>query len=190
MGYRHYFYTAKKSDIDAIQNLNLSEIFEYARNRSVDINEDENYFSFRDNKFLYQTEVFEFGKLYYDDTAERVYKTGKPLFTNSEVQNYFVDYNPYIVGKEGLLEAIKIYEDKIKSYFKDLVAGELGDPAQEALLYVQRKTNWFEYLPFVNIDEDNYKITTSWEYEYSIFNLAHVLKSINWETDTLLFYGW
>lgn len=37
---------------------------------------------------------------------------------------------------------------------------------------------------------NNENVTHSWEYEYSIFNLIFLLKTIDWEKETILFYGW
>jgi hypothetical protein len=33
-------------------------------------------------------------------------------------------------------------------------------------------------------------ITSSWSYEYAIFNLVHLLHTFDWESDDLLYYGY
>ena len=57
--------------------------------------------------------------------------------------------------------------------------------------HIRDKIQSISYRDLANIDDDNkWQVTSSWEYEHSIFNLVHILKSIDWEQDTLLFYGW
>lgn len=114
MGYRHYFYLVKKSDVEKCNNIVFSELKRQYGDTDGDIEFD---------KIFPRTEIFEFGKLYYDDTAERIYNTGKPLFRDKDCQEYFEDYYPFVVGKDGLLEAIKIYKEKVISAYQSL----LGD---------------------------------------------------------------
>jgi hypothetical protein len=207
MGYRHYFYKVKKSDIENVKDMDYEQLLAYAENKGVEIDEwgGKKSFYFNDNKFLDKTEVHEFGKLYWDNTANRIYSKGVPLFTNSDVQEYLVDYKPYIVGKEGLLEAISIYQEKVLNFYKGLlVDGEerhlpLGititkddvKSIDKVVSHIEDKIRSISYRGLANIDEDNkWAVTSSWEYEHSVFNLVHLLKSIDWEQDTLLFYGW
>lgn len=114
MGYRHYFYLVEKTQVEAVKHMSISELYEYAKKCGSEVSEEdgEKYFYFNDEKFMNKTEIFEFGKLYFDDTAERIYSKGIPLFEKQEVQEYLSDYSPFVVGKDGLLEAIKIYEKK------------------------------------------------------------------------------
>lgn len=207
MGYRHYFYKVKKADIETVKDMDYKQLLKYAEDNGVEINEwdGEKTFYFNDDKFLNKTEVHEFGKLYWDDTASRIYSKGVPLFTNLEVQKDLDDYEPYVVGKEGLLEAISIYQEKVLNFYKDLlVDGEerqlpLGititkddvKSIDKVVSHIEDKIRSISYRGLANINEDSkWQVTSSWEYEHSIFNLVHILKSIDWEKDTLLFYGW
>lgn len=207
MGYRHYFYKVKKADVETVKDMDREALIQYAENNGVDIDEWNGVktFSLIDKEFLNQTEVHEFGKLYWDDTAERIYSKGVPLFTKDEVQKEFSDYVPYVVGKEGVLEAISIYQEKVLNYYKNM----LVDGAERQLPFgitltvndvksvdklvehVQDKITRIAISGLANIDENSkWQITSSWEYEHSIFNLVHILKSIDWQEDTILFYGW
>lgn len=193
MGYRHYFYKVDKTEVDTVKNMSISELFEYAKNSGAEISEEdgEKWFYFNDKKFLNKTELFEFGKLYFDDTAERIYSKGIPLFAKDEVQSDFEDYAPYIVGKDGLLEAIKIYEEKVKNYYNGLISNNAEEQKNKMLEHVNDKINTFSFLSFVDTDEkQKFSLTSSWEYEHSIFNLVHILKILDWEKETILFYGW
>ena len=203
MGYRHYFYKVKKADVETIKDMDYEQLKKYVADRGGDVVDDENYVNFDD--VISQTEVHEFGKLYWDNTAKRIYDKGTPLFSKKETQDAFDDYSPYIVGKEGLLEAISIYQEKVLNYYKGLlVDGEerqlpLGitltvedvKSMDKVLEHLSDKISRISYCGIANIDEDRkWQVTLSWEYEHSIFNLVHILKSIDWQEDTILFYGW
>lgn len=205
MGYRHYFYKVKKTDVEAVKDMDLSALFEYAKECGSEVYDEDKSFYFNDDKFLDKTEVHEFGKLYWDDTAERIYSKGVPLFSKTEVQEYVCDYVPYVVGKDGVLEAIAIYQEKVISYYKGLLKDgqdcslPLGltihkydvKSINKLVEHIEDKLQKLLYLGLADTNEKNkWQVTTSWEYEHSIFNLVHILKSIDWEQDTLLFYGW
>jgi hypothetical protein len=203
MGYRHYFYKVKKADVETIKDMDYEQLKKYVTERGREFVDDENYVNFDD--VISQTEVHEFGKLYWDNTAKRIYDKGTPLFSKKETQDAFDDYNPYIVGKEGLLEAISIYQEKVLNYYKGLLVD--GEERQllfgitltvedvksmdKVLEHLSDKISRISYCGIANIDEDSkWQVTSSWEYEHSIFNLVHILKSIDWQEDTILFYGW
>jgi hypothetical protein len=194
MGYRHYFYKVKKNDVEAVKDMTYEQLLHYAEEKCVEMDEwgGKKSFYFNDKKFLNKVEVHEFGKLYWCDTAERIYSKGKPLFSIEETQKKFSDYVPYIVGKEGLLEAIKVYQEKIINYYKDLLVDEEKlKSADKLLVHAKDKIITISSIGLANIEEEEkWQVTHSWEYEHSIFNLVHILKTINWEEDTLLFYGW
>ena len=195
MGYRHYFYKCKKADIEQIREKSLAELEEYAKEKGEKL-------SLFNNSILPQEEVFEFGKLYYEDTDEQIYGTGVPLFSHKEVMEEFSDFVPYEVGQQGLLKAIEIYRQKIKDYYEDLLKDgttqilpfgiELPRPditsTDKIKEHIKEKLFWIEYK--VNLDEAKKTLTDSWQYEDTIFNLVFLLKTIDWEKETLLFYGW
>ena len=144
--------------------------------------------------------------MYYEDTAEQIYDTGNPLFDNAEVMEYFSDYIPFIVGKDGVLKAIEIFKNKIKKYYKDmLVDGEkkiiplfgltIKDEDIKSIDKVKKEIQdkiriWEHYKSVVDINENNQNVTQSCLYEYSIFNLVFILKTTDWKKETILFYGW
>ena len=205
MGYRHYFYKVSKKEVEAVKNMTLEEVIQYAKRQGVDVDEKDLFFYFNDKHFMNKVKIFEFGKLYYDDTSERIYNTGIPLFCKNEVQDVVSDYIPYVVGKGGLLEAIRIYSKKILNYYKDLLNDgvDLQYPLgitihkddiksiDKVVAHIRDKIASLSWSDIADIDESKkWAVTDSWEYEHSIFNLVHILKSIDWEQDTILFYGW
>lgn len=202
MGYRHYFYLVDKSKCEEVKNMTLNELCDYAKSKGVEGGD--GWFSFNDNKFLDKKEIFEFGKLYWDDTADRIYSKGEPLFTDKEVQEDVSDYDPYVVGKPGVLEAIEIYKRKIIEAYKNLLV-DGGKQFLPGGFFIERddiksidkirdfiteKLKWWERLGAIDLDETHESISGSWQYEHQIFELVRLYKSIDWETKTVLFYGW
>nr|DAI49538.1 MAG TPA: hypothetical protein [Caudoviricetes sp.] len=202
MGYRHYFYLVDKSKCEAIRNMTMSKLCNYAKSEGVEGGD--GWFSFNDNKFLDKKEIFEFGKLYWDDTADRIYSKGEPLFTDKEVQEDVSDYDPYVVGKPGVLEAIEIYKRKIIEAYKNLLV-DGGKQFLPGGFYIERddiksidkirdfiheRLKWWERLGAIDLDETHESISDSYQYEHQIFELVRLYKSIDWETKTVLFYGW
>lgn len=195
MGYRHYFYLVKKSDVEKCNNI----VFDELKRQYGDA---DGYIDF--GEVFPRTEVFEFGKLYYEDTAERIYNTGEPLFGDKDCQEYFEDYYPFVVGKEGLLEAIKIYKEKVINAYQSLLGDgqevqyPLGITMTEDISehdkmknFVKSRLLWIQKYHFEDINETNkYKVSKSYIYEHAIFNLIHLLKVIDWDNETILFYGW
>ena len=189
MGYRHYFYKVKKDDVATVKDMDFDQLCRYAQCRGVELYDEDvdgcRGFYFNDDKFLNKIEVFEFGKLYWDDTADRIYSKGVPLFTIKETQDNFDDYVPYVVGKGGLLEAIAIYREKVINIYRNLM--EEND-IEKIKSHIHDHAFWSGQI--VDTDENHKYLTRSWLYEHHIFDLVYLLKTIDWETETLLFYGW
>lgn len=202
MGYRHYFYLVDKSKCEMVKNMTDEQLCDYAKSEGVEV--EDGWFWFNDDKLLDKKEIFEFGKLYWDDTADRIYSKGEPLFTDKEVQKRVSDYVPYVVGKPGLLEAIEIYKRKIIESYKDLLVdgGEqllpLGFVIEREDIksidkirdFIHEKLKWWELFGAIDLDETHESICGSWQYEHRIFELVRLYKSIDWENKTVIFYGW
>ena len=206
MGYRHYFYLADKKHCEAVKHLTPSLFNAYCSMhfpQSVeDYGDEDKYIDFMET--LGQKRIFEFGKLYFDDTAERIYAKGVPLFQNDELRDYYSDYNPAIVGKEAIKEAIEIYRCKIINYYKGLIKNGATmklppfgieikradiDSIDKVCKHIEDELRWWEK-GALNLDEDKPRLTDSWLYEHTIFELVRLYKSIDWDKHCVLFYGW
>lgn len=204
MGYRHYFYLVDKKDVERVKDKTYDKLLLIAKKYGVEVDEDESYFYFNDDKFMNKTKIYEFGKLYYDDTAERIYSHGVPLFTNKETQNKFSDYVPYVMGADGLLEAINIYKEKIINYYKSFLTDgqqrkinygfqvnpedikDIGDITN----FIEDRLRWWVFYGVIDLDLNHERISNSWMYEHQIFELVRLYKTIDWKNKCLLFYGW
>ena len=204
MGYRHYFYLVDKKDVELVKDKTYEELMPIAKFYGADVDEDDGYFYFNDSKFMNKKEIYEFGKLYWDDTADRIYDKGVPLFTDVETQKCFCDYVPYVMGADAMLEAINIYKEKIVNYYKSLLIdkddkdfGYFYDVEPEDIKDIVRVCHHISDMLFhwdrmgvVNTDLSCDDISDSWMYEHQIFELTRLYKTIDWENKCLLFYGW
>lgn len=202
MGYRNYFYLVDKSLVETVKGMSQSSLLSFASDRGARVEDDHVWIL--DPKFLDLKEVFEFGKLYWDDTISQIQSTGYPMFQDAEVWESMYDYSPYVVGKEGLLKAIEIYKRKIIDSYEDL----LKDGAEYVLPFgatvkaddiksvdklaefVQDKITWWKGLGVIDLDESHERLSKSWQYEHQIFDLVRLYKSIDWDKYTLIFLGW
>ena len=201
MGYCHYFYLIKKEEAEKVRDMSFQELLEYSKVHYSDVFEDYDdngepdlYFHFTD--ILNQKKIHDFGKLYFEDTAERVYSKGEPFFRKKETQEDFGEYAPYIMGKEGMLEAIECYRDRVICYYKKTLKVLKGEPLKYDHLYytpkedVESKIKEWSSKRFIDTKLDSIELTHSWSREYAIFNLLHLYKTIDWDDNALLFYGY
>lgn len=203
MGYRHYMYIVPKELINDIKNFTYDELTEYARKmNAVEDWDDEAWVNIHD--LLGRTEFHEFGKYY--ENANNIYNLGKPLFENKDTQEHFEDYEPYVIGIDAVLCAIEDYRQKIIKWYKELLMPQKEYEEVHPFYGLKKQTqderiknhitnqlgeweNRFNFLP-INTDMDSNKIVRSWLYEYEIFELVHQMKIMDWEKNTLVFYGW
>lgn len=89
------------------------------------------------------------------------------------------------------LKQLKYTRKKVLKYYEGLLSDDKELQKARTLECVEDKIRTLSVFGLADIDETNkMKVTSSWEYEHSIFNLVHILKTIDWDKDTILFYGW
>ena len=186
MGYRNYLYKIEKEKVKEIRELTLEEL----KSKYAD-EFDDDYIDI--HKIIGKDCIFEFGKLYWDDTVERINGTGEELFANDEIQEQFYDYAPHLVGKEALKVAIEIYERKIKEMYKNLneeveKAETFEDKYELYKRHISDYEVWWKRLKVIDLEKD--AICHSWLYEHLIFELVHLYKTIDFDEYDLIFLGW
>src|SRR5699024_2550201 len=150
-------------------------------------------------------EFFGFGK-YYENALE-VQKLGESLFRDRNLQEQYIEEEPYIVGKDALINVIEYQRKLIIEYYKHLLNPKrdeidyleyIGKTTEDRLRdHMKSMLNEWEseFLPegvfmAYDLDEDTEEITKSWKYEYSIFELVRLYKYTDWDKYCLLFMGW
>ncbi len=192
MGYRNFFYLVERTYINRIKDLTYEEIQSYYTEidgKGLDAEEDDRYVSLWDviPSMNDRKPIYEFGKLYYCDTAQKIMDKGVPLFTNPNTQEHFSEEVPFVCGREALIEAIECWRKKILHNIEE----DINKNDEELVKKVRnnlsiRKMDFEKHL---NI-KDGEALNDSWFYEYTIFNMIHYLKTIDWDKYALIFVGY
>ena len=193
MGYRTYIGSISKTEYDKIKSFNSEE--------------SKAYFN-RDDVRPYQIcqEIYEFGKYTeFDDV-----KFLKPFWENKEVQSNYGDF--WITDKEYLRHIIEHYKGKVIKFYNRLLDCPATDRKYEKQGLLRLNENelnnvekdklkeWFDHIRDMRLEwtqgfafdlsEDTQVITSSWKYEYSIFELVRIYKTFDWENNHLVYYGY
>lgn len=190
MGYRHSMYLVNKEVCEEVKNMTYKELVskygegDYFRPDNLEIKE-----------------IYDFGKLYWDDTAERIYEKGSPVF-RKDVMEILEDYVPYLVNKAGLEMAIEIYRKKTEDLYNKLrvdcnemiaymgVEIPFDNSVHENIeQFIQEKIRGWSAGNIYNLNLNNDEIINSYNYEYQIFELVRLYKSIDFNKYNILFMG-
>ncbi|HWY33833.1 MAG TPA: hypothetical protein VNX68_04260, partial [Nitrosopumilaceae archaeon] len=110
MGYRNYVGSITRKEYEKIKDFTKEELYKYKKEDIKD-----GYVGVYE---IAKKEVYGFGK-YCEFGDERFYK---PVFTNKDLQeNLTSEQDFYIVEKEFLAHIIKYYNEKIKTFYTELV---------------------------------------------------------------------
>ena len=127
----------------------------------LEVEEDENYLGMA--VYDFGESLYEFGK--YTD-FEPPKKSLKTFFKNKELNKYFTEEHDFnIVTKDFLEYIIESYKKRISDYYNDMMN------------------------PFFGVENGN-SITSSWKYEYAIFELVRIYKSFDWKRNVMIYYGY
>lgn len=201
MSYRHRIYKLPKSFIEDCRTCDTEEDFQniyikYCTDERVDIKslKEENYWP------LYHLgkELFDFGDGY--ENAEEMYLHGDSLFNSIELRKAYDDNCPIVLDESGLLCAIEWNRNKVADIYEDLMREKSSDRWNTQNQFDRMKAHIHDKCQeWCNTDfpdlkpydlSDSKSIVSSWLFEYQIFDLVRVYKSIDWENDCILFYGW
>lgn len=189
MGYRIYIAKAPKKEIEEIQRMNYQEALDKF-NTLVDPDED----PYLPSPYkVAPIQLHELGKGV--DFVAELRDFGDDIFTFPEAENYHIDYDLFTINRDGLLYIIEDYRKKVVSYYKmlvdsyDVVGAEVTTTPE---MHIKKKFQSWNETRYFNYDlrEDKSSIVSSWEYEYAVFELVHILKTTDFENDTLVIYGY
>ena len=139
-------------------------------------------------------EVFELGK-YCELDYLKPYR--KDIFSNKEFnKDCNTDHDFYIIGKEGYEAVIEWFRNRIQSCYESILKQDPNDINEGRVDTVEdflkkRIRDWKgKYIKPYDINLDREHIVSSWEYEYEIFELVRVYKSIDWDKEVIVITGW
>ncbi len=184
MGYRTYIASIPRREYDHIMHFTKEELCAYKK-------VDDGYVGVYD---IATTKLYEFGKYTEFDNS----KFFKPFFSDERLQSEMCsDSDFYVVEKDYLKHIIEHYNEKVKAFYKELLSGITEDnvnsipqsKAAEFYNHIRSNSNeWLHLTPF-DLDSGD-EVSTSWKYEYSIFELVRIYKSFDWESNLMVYYGY
>lgn len=194
MGYRHYFYSVPKTQIDEIKQCKTNNEFcDWAEAKGYEVGR---YEGEEPHCSVYKIgkEIYEFGK--YVDWAFKMQEKNESIFGSEELKQRYVDYQPVLCSQEDFVFAINTYKQNIIDYYKGLLEEDKATKIpieQKCKYHIESKlSEWENGFGICPIDTDLKRetINRSWLYEYAIFELVRVYKTFDWENNTLVLLGW
>lgn len=197
MGYRQYFYGVDKLIIDGFRQCKTEEeLYNFCISNGIECYKDENDCEIHYYCPLYKLgkEVFGFGKYY--ENSDKLYEHGDSLFMSQELNERYSDYGAIICDKEAIKCAIEWQIERITQIYEDLLKEKSGDDWNEESQFDRLKEHVNDYLIWwknnrvFDLNDDADRLTNSWIYEHTIFDLVRLYKTFDFERRTLLFCGW
>lgn len=201
MGYRIVLATMEKEVIENMRPLSYADFIEVHLK-----GDEEKYYPVRD--FPTYKNVFELGKYIESELITRIVQKdekGKriPFFTDSELNKDYTneDNELYLAGKEGLLALIEVYREKIIASYRSQLEFTFRDSLEykkdadlefkQHCFLLGRLDTWdSKYMDYLDLDvERSHSLSHFWDYEYMIFNLIHLLNTIDFNKYDIVLYG-
>ena len=204
MSYRNYLFVVDRKKLAKIKKMNVKELWDLVEEDPEELDEDDDgnptppYW--RDViEAINGEELIEVSEaLFYRDSTFLLPKYIKKIFKNREIQEWYNEDTELMIAKPEILDAlIEFYISKTEKYYKDLTLedsdnpkdkyGTLLKPQLERLQqHVKTQLSW---LKFVNDSNSKWCLSTSWLYEYDIFNLIHIKKMFDPKKQVLIWAG-
>lgn len=118
------------------------------------------------------------------------------LFQDEDLKAYYNDESYlYTMTEAGFLSLIDYYRESTMKYYKGLFESLtiIGGDTEAVFNFMEKRSTEWEHsrylLPYDTKKNKNY-ITTSWEREYSIFELVRLYKLFDFENNILVLSGY
>lgn len=214
MGYRNYIGSITKKEYNKIKNFSKKALYKYKKEDPKDgyvgvynicpktLYEFGKYVEFGKKKFF--KPVFKNKLLHedYNDEGEFVIVEKEFLvhvisYYKERIQGYYNDMiKPFLGEKDHsygeFMNSIKTNhgypDDKYTFDFS-----KITDKEQTALFKIIEhvrdfRTEWVQLTPF-DLEKGD-EVTTSWKYEYGIFELVKIYKTFDWKNNIMIYYGY
>ena len=138
---------------------------------------------------------YEFGSNFWDE-AEKIIADCEATWCVSPLFHEYKECAPHVVKEHTLKTIINVIKENIIDYYKSLLKGD--DTTRYAMMRTHVEDTIREWEPEfrpdimspINFNRNDEKLTNSWRYEYSIWELVKLYKSFDFEKNTMLFVGW
>lgn len=183
MSYNFHLAKMSKNDYYEFQKCSSMKAFmDYCDNRKIpyDADVDSVYIS----PMELTKELFDFGSSL---DVDELYKN-PTWFYPKALADYYTDFDAIIITEEDLLKIINQYQQEALEFCNRRLKELKANDCRNTISCFESWKREIKYKVYINTDKNNHLLTDSWAYEYAIFNLLHIYKTLNQE-DVLIFYG-
>ena len=176
MGYREYFAVVDKEKTEPYRHLD-GEYF------LIDDDDDERAF--------YQLVHNQFGRReeFCISGLDLDFSKAPAFFFSPDAQEMCEHYNPRIATPEMMLQAIEGMRKFVLNYYQDI---EKNGEDNAMACIVKKIETWsapYGVTPY-NLSPKTTNIVQVMQTEYEIFELVRIYKSVDWNKEYVVFYGW
>lgn len=181
MGYEFHLAKMSKKDYAEFQKLqSQKDLIAYCEKRSIKYDYDAEDVS----PMELTEELYNFGSSLDD---YELYKNPTSFYPKSLADSYS-DYGAIIITEKELLQIIEQYQQETLDFFKKKLQELKANDCRKTIQCFESRLNEIKYKVYINTDKNSHLLTDSWAYEYAIFNLLHIYKTLD-SNSVLVFYG-
>lgn len=119
---------------------------------------------------------------------------GAPFYLDTNTQCLFDYYKPRVLTAKDFEQVIDIMREFIHSYYKTLLADETPD-VKKILSWkkmIADKVDTWEapYVKPYNLNTNQPNMVNAFDAEYQIWDMIRVYRSVDWDTQLVVFFGW
>jgi hypothetical protein len=192
MGYRNYIGKISKENYEKIKDLSPTEL-----DNHFNLNKEEDDVYYLSKKDLEVKELYELGS--YCDYGYKHKELLTDFFSNKETNELYhnSDTEFQLVNSKDFLAIIiddykervkRMYENLLKDYDRSDLSKLTKVQVMEAFEHISSMSFEWTHLTPYDLDETE-KITSSWKYEYAIFELISIYKRFDWDKDVMVYWG-
>ena len=201
MGYRQHNAVLDKSKVDTARNLPKAHFMlpDLKREDYPDIS-DEEFSSMEfdrdeacnDKTAFYQLTDNEYGCTddYCIGTLNIPNDIGEPFYLTPETQELFEHYNPRILGPAEFEQIIDVMRLFIRDYYKGLLKKHITPEVWQKMIEDKVDTWEAPYIKPYNLDSKRKNMVNSFDAEYQIWDMIRVYRSMDWDNQVAVFFGW
>lgn len=113
---------------------------------------------------------------------------GLPFYVNPETQELFEHYSPRVLDINQLNLIIDLMRREAYALYDEAEKG--GPDAWRALIH-RRKQVWdAEYITPYNLRPESKELVNAFSVDYQIWDIVRMYKTIDWEKDAVILFGW
>jgi hypothetical protein len=179
MGFRHKLGILEKTKFDRIKDTTIEEYD-------------------KGHKAIYEItkEVYELGKYFNREFLDEFIS---PVYSNKEVHDSANDDNDFfLLSNEGIVRLIEYHRERVFNYYSSVKpeASDLFDEHDSYKQAIDKKVRqWgetctkYKLYPY-NLSLESECLVSAWDYEYQVFELVRIYKSIDWDNQLVTLNGW